>query len=186
MKMEAQQPEDPGDVNVKEYREAVYLDSVGLRNNLLKLLGETRAHKVRPWTFSKEKVYKFEHQYNVLFLGFIDLDNHVSVYFHMTSDPWSKNLKDLPNPVQHRFLEMSYISGLSLASQRETVRTLLQDVNTQITSLESRINNNIVIAVALIALGTSVLFSVVSVILAYLTYLATPVLDTVRPLVSNH
>ena len=68
---------------------------------------------------------------------------------------------------------MSYTSGLSLASQRETVRTLFQDVNTQIGSLDTRLNNNLVIGLALLALATSVLFSGVSLIFSYLSYLAT-------------
>jgi hypothetical protein len=140
----------------EEYRETLYSESVQLKEQVLDLLAQTRAHRVR-FRFWRGQVAQFEDRYNRLFGAFIDYDKHVSSFTDTTTNPWAKHLEALSNWDRSSILNQTDISSRILFAQWESVRTLFQDVNSQITDLNNQINNNVIFLIAIVSICIALL-----------------------------
>lgn len=136
-----------------EYRENLYSESVELKNHLLDLLADTRAHKVGLlWRLWRGKIEDFEKRYDKLFLDFVDYDKHLASYTDMVTNPFAEHLADLTNWDRSNVITQTYASSRVLFAQWESTRMLFQDINAQIHDLQNQINNNFILMIAILSL----------------------------------
>jgi hypothetical protein len=140
-----------------EYRENLYSESIDLKNELLRLLADTRAHKVRLlFRLWRGKIKEFEQRHDKLFLKFVDYDKHVAEYTDIVTNPFAEHLANLSGWDKSNLMTQTNASARILFAQWESIRMLFQDISGQIHDLQNQVNNNVILVIAILSLVVAV------------------------------
>lgn len=140
-----------------EYRENLYSESIDLKNELLRLLADTRAHKVRLlFRLRRGKIKEFEQRYDKLFLKFVDYDKHVAEYTNIETNPFAEHLAHFSHWDRSNVINQKLASARVLFAQWESIRMLFQDISGQIHDLQNQVNNNVILLIAVLSLVVAI------------------------------
>jgi hypothetical protein len=140
-----------------------------LRPKALKLLNETRQEQTRLLeSLRRKRIREFTARYDNLYLEFMEYDHWVSTYADMASRPWVTD--DETGETTRQNIEVATLLNISaggLLSQRETMRALLGDISSQLSSLNGEATNKLIIVMSVISL----LIAFVSLIISFVALL---------------
>ncbi|MFL6281907.1 MAG: hypothetical protein ACJ74Q_01920 [Pyrinomonadaceae bacterium] len=120
-------------IPTNELREYIYFEGIELRKEAQKLLKECRDFRVKAWdALGRRQIHGFSTHYDELYDRYIKHDANVSSYCGMASNPWTRDEEGERVMQDPRHLNILNISSIGLTSQRETIRSIFQDISNQI------------------------------------------------------
>jgi hypothetical protein len=135
------------------------LDGSNLRVEVFQCLRDIRKYKVKLFQRNRQKqLEEFESRLEKLYNRFIIYDNELLV----------GQMKMINGPNSVAVLTVKGIFGSQLDSQREMIRILLLDCENSLTNHQNRANNLTATTLAIIALATSVLLGLLSLLVSFL------------------
>lgn len=154
-------------MDILELKDTIAEQGTKLRNDAVTLLKDSRQFRINlPRSIRRTKLESLESKYDAIYAGFINYDEEVSKFIssetqYLSSLPYSESMNFGTAMANYEFR-----SALSshLKSQRETVRSLLQDIGNLLSSYRTQANNLIStwiaiasIVIALISLAVSLI-----------------------------
>jgi uncharacterized protein YwgA len=131
-----------------------------IRDDAITLLKETRKYRVgfRDIIYISKQVENFESRYDALYELYIEYDAQMTNYCETVSNPFKEGAEGgYTVNANERYMNALNISTNGLVSQRDTIRTVIQDITNQLNDINNQSNNLTATLLGLLSLFVAII-----------------------------